>query len=310
MSCVRTISLLWVCLSATECIASGRHSSCRSAAAPSQPEQPIVEKHLETQLLDLTSRYRTEKGRRELVWDDALAEIARQHSREMALQGFISHELPSGNLNVRMVRAGYIHDAARENVATSGSITWVHNALLKSPAHEKNIVADDITRIGIGIVRAPAPYNRELYVTEIFANPRQVFPAEAIREGLLTRIDTLRQNGGGAWTSDPLLEQLASMSLNSLAYPYERQELRSLLAASVQKLQDDGRTELSRIDVNVQLVRNPGRLKIPAETSDKEAAVYGSAIRPVIDATNQPAFLVMTLVGFSGEPNLTRIASR
>lgn len=309
MSYLRTILLLWVCLSATECLAAGLHLSGGSAA-PSQPARPAVENHLETQMLDLTSRYRTEKGLRELVWDDALAEIAREHSREMALQGFISHELPSGNLTFRMVRAGYIHDAARENVASSGSITWAHNALLKSPPHEKNIVAVDVTRIGIGIVRGPAPYSRELYITEIFATPRQTCPPEAIQGELLTRIDTLRQNGAGAWASDPMLEQLASASLSSLAYPYERQELRSLLAISAQRLQEGGRTGLSRVDVNVQLVRDPSRLRIPAQSGDKEAAVYGSAIRKVMDATNQPAFLVMTLVGFSNRPTPTRIASR
>jgi hypothetical protein len=107
-----------------------------------------------------------------------------------------------------------------------------------------------------------------------------------------------------------MLEQLASDSLSSMAYPYERQELRELLAVSKQKLQEDGRTDLSRVGVIMQLVRDPMHLKIPAPASEKTAAVYGSAIRKVFDETNQPAFLVMTLVGFTNQPALAMIASR
>jgi hypothetical protein len=293
----------------SECFIPQLYSKSKCTKPPSS-ERLIVEKHFETQMLELTNQYRIQKGLEKLVWDDSLAEIARAHSREMALQGFISHDLPSGNVSVRMIRTGYFHDSARENIARSSSITWAHNALLKSPIHEKNIAAVDVSRIGLGIVRAPEPCSRMLYITEVFANPRLVQSANAIREQLLSRINSLRQTGAGALASDPMLEELASSSLNSLAYPYERQELRDLLAASTQKLQEDGRTELSRVNAIVQLVHDPASLSIPTQTSNNNAAVYGSAIRKVLDSTNQPAFLVMTLVGFTHQPALTTIASR
>jgi len=260
-------------------------------------------------MLELTNQYRIQNGLEELVWDDTLAEIAREHSREMALQGFISHDLSSGNVSARMIRTGYFHVSARENVARACNITWAHKALLMSLMHKKNITAVDVSRIGIGIIRAPEPYSRMLYITEVFANPRLVHPANAIREELLSRINNLRQTGAGALASDPMLEQLASSSLNSLAYPYERQELRELEASSTQKLLEKSRTELSRVEVIVQLVHDPASLNIPVQTSNRNAAVYGSAIRKVMDSTNQPAFLVMMLVGFTHQSVLATNAS-
>ena len=261
MANARRIWLLLLLLGISGCFIPRIHAQSECANPPSS-EQLIAEKPFETKMLELTNQYRMQKGLEDFTWDESLAEIARAHSREMALQGFISHDLPSGNVSVRMVRTGYFHDSARENVARSSSISWAHQALLRSPMHEKNIAAVDVSRIGLGIVRAPEPYSRMLYITEVFANPRLVQPANAIREELLSRINNLRQTGAGALASDPMLDELASSSLNSLAFPYERQQLRSLLAASTQKLQEDGRTDLSRIDAIVQLVHDPLRLNI------------------------------------------------
>jgi uncharacterized protein YkwD len=293
----------------SECLMPRLYSQSE-CASPAFSGQFIVEKPFETQMMELTNHYRIGKELENLAWDESLAELARAHSREMALQGFISHDLPSGTVGDRMVRAGYFHETARENVARSGSISWAYEALIKSPMHEKNISADDVTMIGIGIVRAPAPYDRMLYITEIFATPRPVHETEAVHAELLVRINKLRQKGAGALASDPELEQLASDSLSTLAYPYERQELRDLLTVSRQKLQEEGRTDLSQVGMIMQLVRDPMHLKIPEPASEKTAAVYGSAIRKVLDETNQPAFLVMTLVGFTNQPALTMIASR
>jgi uncharacterized protein YkwD len=305
----RRFALLFLLFIMSECMMTNVYSQSDSLK-PTSGDSLAVENNFENQMLDWTNQYRFQNGLKDLVQDEALTELARNHSREMALQGFISHDLPTGTVSTRMVRAGYYHDSARENVARSRTISWAHDALLKSPLHEENIVAVDVTRIGIGIVRAPSPNCNMLYITEIFATPRQMPPVQVIHEGLRSRINELRQSGAGTLTSDPRLEQLASTSLNSLAYPYEKEELRTLLANSTQKLQENGCTELSRVAVNVQLVRDPLNIKIPAQNTDKDAAVYGSAVRKVFDNTHQPAFLVMTLVGFKSPSTVTRIASR
>jgi uncharacterized protein YkwD len=54
-----------------------------------------TEAALEEELLELTNQHRIGQGLRALASDDALMQIAREHSYEMAQQGFISHDLPS-----------------------------------------------------------------------------------------------------------------------------------------------------------------------------------------------------------------------
>jgi uncharacterized protein YkwD len=150
--------------------------------AQQQSEQLLVEWQLEKQLLELTNEYRRRSGKEieTLVWDDALAEIAREHSQEMALQGFVSHVLPSGNASIRMMRAGYTHASARENIAKSRSFSWASRAFLTSTTHMENIIADDVTSIGIGIVRSLDQCNcpNTLYITVLFANPAQSNPTK------------------------------------------------------------------------------------------------------------------------------------
>jgi hypothetical protein len=99
---------------------------------------------------------------------------------------------------------------------------------------------------------------------------------------------------------DLLLEKLASESVVSLNVPVQREELRDLLASSAGELQKNGRSEIARVDVSVQLVRDPKNLSIPNQTHLGQAASkFGSAIRQVVDNQNEPAFLVLTLIGFT-----------
>jgi uncharacterized protein YkwD len=73
--------------------------------------------------LELTNEYRIEKGIEPLAWDGSLTEIAREHSREMALQGLVRHEVHAGNASIRTIRASYMHITARENIARSRSFS-------------------------------------------------------------------------------------------------------------------------------------------------------------------------------------------
>jgi uncharacterized protein YkwD len=205
MQYARRALLLLIVLCMGECVIP---SLCSQSEFEEQvAEQFTVEKQFESRMLEQTNHYRIQNGLQTLGIDDALTEIAREHSREMAWMGFISHDLPSGNVSVRMIRAGYSHDMARENVARSGSLSWAYNALLQSPSHHENIVAADITKIGIGIVRAPGSCNRMLYITEIFANPR---PARMPRQISRAQTDNSRQNS----SESPVSAVLAATSVS------------------------------------------------------------------------------------------------
>lgn len=126
------------------------------------------------ELLHLVNQYRITQGLPSLVTDARLTSLARKQAEGMAKQGFISHDLPSGNISVRMSSAGYKHGIVRENVASARTVSYAHNALLESTEHKSNILAADVSHIGIGIAKGdPATrYGDYLFIVEIFASPR------------------------------------------------------------------------------------------------------------------------------------------
>jgi hypothetical protein len=215
----------------------------------------------------------------------------------MAAQGFISHVLPSGDLKSRMSVGGYRYKAVRENVASSSSLSWAYNALLESPVHRENILAGDVNRVGIGIVRCQPPYEKEIFITEIFASPYEEHQPQEIQDVLLSQIEGLRKNGAGTLVADPLLEKLASDSAQAFDLSAPSEDFRGMVANSTAELQRNG---FSKVNVNVQLLRDPKNLKIGSKGDPGlKARGFGSAIRQVVDSGNEPAFLVLTLIGFA-----------
>ncbi len=254
---------------------------------------------LEQEMLRLTNQHRILSGLPELVLDEALTQIAREHSVGMAQQGFISHTLPWGDLRSRITRAGYPLEVARENVASAPTIGMAQRALIESPEHDNNILANDVTRVGIGIAHCPDPLSRMLYITEIFAAPREEYRPESVQETLISRIDALRQDGAGLMLPNPELEKMASHSLQSISMPYKREELQDVLSASTKDLGKSETMELARVQANVQLVHNPNKISIPNYAPEGQARSYGTAVRQIMDSQNQSAFLVLTLIGIA-----------
>jgi len=254
-----------------------------------------AEDALEDELLRLTNQQRISQGLKPLVADDSLTQIARAHSYEMAQQGFISHDKPSGDLKTRMDRAGYSYGVVRENVACARTVLIAQNLLIDSTPHKNNILAGDVTRVGIGIARYSPSSDRHLYITEIFADPRGKYSPAAVQNLALNRVNALRSRGGlPSIQPDALFENLALRHISALKLPVKREELQRLLADSAGELISEGRTELSRLDVAVQLLHNPQNISIPDQAG---AGMFGTAVRRVTDSHNQSAFLVLTLIG-------------
>jgi uncharacterized protein YkwD len=253
----------------------------------------------EQELFVLINKYRIENNLPPLVIDESLMRIAREHSVEMAKQELISHDQPSGDLQVRMNHAGYFFEAARENIARVRSINKAHSGFINSAIHRENILARDVTHIGIGVVRNPYPFNEYLVITEIFATPGKSYPASTIQNTLLNQIKKLKLQGAVAVEPDPLLDKIASRSLVSLNVPYNREELRGILSESAGELIEAGKIDLSKLEVVVQLIRNPREIAFPSSRRQGQALLYGSAVRQIKDSRNQPAFLVMTLLSVS-----------
>jgi uncharacterized protein YkwD len=251
--------------------------------------------NLEHQMFMMTNEERAQQGLRDLVPDDALSAIAREQSRGMATQGFISHNLPSGDLQTRLNRGGYFYQIVRENVASSHSIEHAQNALMYSPPHKQNILAADVQRVGIGIVRCPPPYENEIYITEIFAAPREEYRPADMQEALRNRMNDLRRLGVGSLRPDPDLEKLASESVASLDATAGTERLQDLLADSANKLQKSGRPVPAHISANIQLLHNPKNFDLHIGIG-QQAGSFGTGIRQVIDSRKQSAFVVLTLM--------------
>ena len=124
------------------------------------------------ELIHLVNGSRIAQGLPPLVTDTKLMRFAQEHAEEMAKQGFVSHDMPSGGVFVRMKRDGYKHGTARENVAKARMISSAHSGLLKSPSHKANILATDVTHIGIGIAKGDPAFGEYLFIAEVFASPR------------------------------------------------------------------------------------------------------------------------------------------
>ena len=120
------------------------------------PEQEApgqgTESSFEKQVLDLVNEQRAQNGLSALVWDDALASVARAHSEDMRDRKFFSHTNPDGLSPFdRIKNFGISYRSAGENIA-AGQTTpaEVVQAWMNSSGHKANILNESYTRLGVG----------------------------------------------------------------------------------------------------------------------------------------------------------------
>lgn len=121
-----------------------------------------------------SSASETRGSARPLEWDDRLAAVARQHSQEMALHGFFSHQGIDGSLpHIRISRAGMQWMSVGENIAKFPDVVQAEAAFMDEPRfepnHRANILNPGFTHVGVGIARGP---DGLLYITQEFATLR------------------------------------------------------------------------------------------------------------------------------------------
>lgn len=140
--------------------------------------KPPSTEQIEQHILEYTNMERSKNGLKALEWDSRLAEIAREHSQDMAENDFFSHtnldgedptdrakrhsyplykelgggyysegiaenisKMPTGNV----VGRGYVSNDA-ESIATAVVDGWMN-----SEGHRKNILNSGYDRIGVGV---------------------------------------------------------------------------------------------------------------------------------------------------------------
>lgn len=153
--------------------------------APGKPPASAQIALYEKQLCELANRERARRGLPILKISNALAEVARAHSREMAAKGYFEHESPTRALKTPLnryrARLGKSPRLIAENIyKLEGSGLYklkpsdfkrAHQGWMKSPGHRANILrtspAGGPTQIGVGIVVRGASF----WATQNFARP-------------------------------------------------------------------------------------------------------------------------------------------
>lgn len=120
---------------------------------------------------DASAAEETRGNARPLVWDERLAVVARQHSEDMARNGYFSHQGLDGSLPyTRVSRAGIQWRATGENIAKFSDVQAAQEGFMDEPKfqhnHRGNILNPAYTHVGVGIARGA---DGMLYITQEFA---------------------------------------------------------------------------------------------------------------------------------------------
>jgi uncharacterized YkwD family protein len=109
-------------------------------------------KAYEQQVVDLTNKERAKYGLPPLQVDLALSKVAREKSRDMAVNNYFSHTSPTyGSPFDMMKKFGISYTAAGENIAKGQRTPQeVVTAWMNSEGHRANILNKNYTHIGVG----------------------------------------------------------------------------------------------------------------------------------------------------------------
>lgn len=112
-----------------------------------------VEEGTAAQILDLTNIIRYRHGINPVQWDDKTSIVAYNHSKEMNLEDYFSHQSPNtGGLADRLVEGEVPYQLAGENIAARyvDGIAAVEG-WLNSEGHRDTLLNGKFTHLGVGV---------------------------------------------------------------------------------------------------------------------------------------------------------------
>lgn len=148
-----------------------------STTSPSSTSAPSAEEALRARLLVLVNQARAAARTcgstaypavRALVRSTPLDTAAGDYAVRMATEHFFSHTSPDGTTMVsRMNAVGVRNVAMRENIAAGyATADAVMDGWLQSPGHCANLMAADVTRIGLGHASGSGSYFTDTWVQD------------------------------------------------------------------------------------------------------------------------------------------------
>lgn len=144
-------------------------------------------------LLKKINNERVSRGMLPLEPHYELAKVALKHSVKMAEKGLIFH---SGKEDIAKLKNYYSN--VSENVAASRFITDIHRGFVNSPLHFKNMLEEEVTKVGIGIHYAKKDGKDYIYATQIFYKPENVVVGRSLvsEKGFLSYVNKQRIERG------------------------------------------------------------------------------------------------------------------
>lgn len=122
----------------------------------------------EAALLGLLNQVRRQQQLPPLMMDASLRRVARLHSQDMALRGFVGHGSPAGtSFAERLAGVVTAGSLVGENVTSARNIEQAHSAFVASTPHLRNILERRFRRVGIGVAGTG---DLGLFITQDFAD--------------------------------------------------------------------------------------------------------------------------------------------
>jgi uncharacterized protein YkwD len=154
-------------------------------------------------MFGLINSDRAKSSLKPLQFSSRLSAVARIHSRNMAKNRNVAHELPGcRNLSQRLQDAGLKILKQAENVASDISIEEAQENLMNSPGHRQAILDTDFSHVGIGIVKQ----KNQLYVTQNFVS---FIPEVSLLEGKRTLLRKINRLGNSHLRENRALSSIA-----------------------------------------------------------------------------------------------------
>jgi len=167
---------------------------------------------------------RRKRGLAPLEWEQHAARVAASHSEDMLANHFVGHRSArTGDVADRFRRAGIRGTVIRENVARGYGPRGIHDSLMNSPGHRVNMLSQDVSHVGIGVVIGVPESNiqgapRPIFATLNFYRKPGMGGASDLPGTLMRRVDAMRAGrnfGPAPW--DQGLAKLAQRQADAVA---------------------------------------------------------------------------------------------
>jgi uncharacterized protein YkwD len=245
-------------------------------------------------MFERLNRDRKANGLPPLRYDERLSDVARHHSADMRDRHFFEHESPrTGSVDNRLDAAGYAFLTARENLSEARDVERSEDGLLNSPPHYANIMADDVTHVGIGIVDGGVVDAENLTVTQVFARPAEDEAPARAESRTLERLDRERaRRQHSPAKRDARLMQLAEKHLDDLD---ERASPASVARAGQGIVAALEGKESGSVMISAQIVPGSDQAGFPDALLDAPSCAVGLAMRRVKGEHGRPALQLLLL---------------